>query len=125
MLRRWPVRRFTSVPSSRQCWNTTELPRHRQASIRSFRSSTATHAEVTPLRKQLKDAKRQSRSGVKGALDIHDAEQDDRLKDWELTVGIEIHAQLNTSSKLFSRMRHFTHRRHLLLIDHRRERRVY
>ncbi|MBA7490581.1 hypothetical protein ES702_01119 [subsurface metagenome] len=104
MLRRWLVRRFKSVPSSQPRWATIENHVIRPLSARPFHSSIATHAEVTPLRKQLKDAKRQSRTGVKGAQNVQNTEQDDRLKDWELTVGIEIHAQLNTTSKLFSRM---------------------
>lgn len=126
MLRRWPVRRFTSVSCSRQRWRTFEgrLPFQR-ASARPFHSSTATCAEVTPLRKQLKDAKRQSRSGFKGAQDVHDAEQDDRLKNWELTVGIEIHAQLNTTSKLFSRMQSCSFRLRFVLTACRCKCRVY
>lgn len=54
---------------------------------------------ITPFRKQLKDeAKRQKveRSGkkTKGG--------NQKVDNWELTVGIEIHAQLNTARKLFS-----------------------
>ena len=53
-----------------------------------------------PLRKQLKDAVKAARAlpavrAKTGSPDI--------LPDWELTVGIEIHAQLNASRKLFSR----------------------
>ena len=54
-----------------------------------------------PLRKQLKDEakqkKRDARSGVTAP-----AEEDPAIADWELTVGIEIHAELNTARKLFS-----------------------
>lgn len=59
--------------------------------------------DVTPLRKQLKDAVKASRG--KGRADELKAKQarDARLTEWELTIGIEIHAQLNTSKKLFSR----------------------
>jgi hypothetical protein len=57
---------------------------------------------IVPLRKQLKDEAKAKRAssladGPKPTL-VHDT----RLRDWELTVGIEIHAQLNTARKLFS-----------------------
>ncbi|KAM3086375.1 hypothetical protein ACMFMG_000512 [Clarireedia jacksonii] len=52
---------------------------------------------IIPLRKQLKDeAKRRK------ANDGNVSKQQS-LDEWELTVGIEIHAQLNTERKLFSR----------------------
>lgn len=58
-----------------------------------------------PLRKQLKqDAKalkaqkRQRKEGEEASREI-----------WELTVGVEIHAQLDTTAKLFSRMYHPVH----------------
>ncbi|ORY68322.1 PET112 family protein [Pseudomassariella vexata] len=52
-----------------------------------------------PLRKQLKDeAKKAKASGKKKTKNV-----DNQVVDgWELTVGIEIHAQLNTARKLFS-----------------------
>ncbi|MCJ1402885.1 hypothetical protein MMC11_006106 [Xylographa trunciseda] len=54
-----------------------------------------------PLRKQLKDEARQHRVAVKQiSHDFHASKPNDH--DWELTVGIEIHAQLNTDRKLFS-----------------------
>ncbi|KIY02864.1 uncharacterized protein Z520_01329 [Fonsecaea multimorphosa CBS 102226] len=52
-----------------------------------------------PLRKQLKDAAKAVRTLPPAATA---AESPDILPDWELTVGIEIHAQLNASRKLFS-----------------------
>ncbi|KAK7753342.1 hypothetical protein SLS62_004632 [Diatrype stigma] len=52
-----------------------------------------------PLRKQLKDeAKRQKAAGKKKKKNANNQVVDG----WELTVGIEIHAQLNTARKLFS-----------------------
>ncbi|RYC62132.1 hypothetical protein CHU98_g4077 [Xylaria longipes] len=52
-----------------------------------------------PLRKQLKDeAKRQKASGKRKKKNVNNQVVDG----WELTVGIEIHAQLNTAKKLFS-----------------------
>ncbi|KAL7619392.1 hypothetical protein AAE478_009931 [Parahypoxylon ruwenzoriense] len=54
---------------------------------------------VTPLRKQLKDeAKKQKILGKKKKKNANNQVVDG----WELTVGIEIHAQLNTARKLFS-----------------------
>ncbi|KFH48195.1 Glutamyl-tRNA(Gln) amidotransferase subunit B-like protein [Hapsidospora chrysogenum ATCC 11550] len=51
-----------------------------------------------PLRKQWKDEAKQARKQGKKK-----ANKDSQTVDgWELTVGIEIHAQLNTSRKLFS-----------------------
>jgi aspartyl-tRNA(Asn)/glutamyl-tRNA(Gln) amidotransferase subunit B len=52
-----------------------------------------------PLRKQLKDeAKKQKAAGKKKKKN----ENNQVVEGWELTVGIEIHAQLNTAKKLFS-----------------------
>lgn len=62
-------------------------------------SNTAAR-DFVPLRKQLKDeakAKRLAKS--KGGKDKAGASRHDG---WELTVGIEIHAQLDTDAKLFS-----------------------
>jgi aspartyl-tRNA(Asn)/glutamyl-tRNA(Gln) amidotransferase subunit B len=54
---------------------------------------------VTPLRKQLKDqAKALKASGKKKKKNA----DNQTVPGWELTVGIEIHAQLNTARKLFS-----------------------
>ncbi|KZF24712.1 hypothetical protein L228DRAFT_259890 [Xylona heveae TC161] len=58
--------------------------------------------EIIPLRKQLKEeAKLKKNTGGGGKK--KGARNDDKSKDWELTVGIEIHAQLNTEHKLFSK----------------------
>ena len=62
-------------------------------------------SNVVPLRKQLKDeakAKKSASIETRGKTKKQDI--DPRLKNWELTVGIEIHAQLNTARKLFSCM---------------------
>ncbi|KAI1453641.1 aspartyl/glutamyl-tRNA amidotransferase subunit B [Annulohypoxylon moriforme] len=54
---------------------------------------------LVPLRKQLKDeAKKLKASGKKKKKNVNNQVVDG----WELTVGIEIHAQLNTAKKLFS-----------------------
>ncbi|KAI1743824.1 GatB/GatE catalytic domain-containing protein [Xylaria scruposa] len=52
-----------------------------------------------PLRKQLKEeAKKQKAAGKRKKKNVNNQVVDG----WELTVGIEIHAQLNTAKKLFS-----------------------
>ncbi|KAL8771675.1 MAG: hypothetical protein Q9209_002866 [Squamulea sp. 1 TL-2023] len=61
-------------------------------------------ADNVPLRKQLKDEAKQ-RKHVAGANDVGTSQSGidaTTLATWELTVGIEIHAQLNTERKLFS-----------------------
>lgn len=59
---------------------------------------TSQQPQAVPLRKQLKDdakqARKQGKKKSKG--------DSQTVEGWELTVGIEIHAQLNTSRKLFS-----------------------
>ncbi|KAF2487106.1 GatB/GatE catalytic domain-containing protein [Neohortaea acidophila] len=69
--------------------------------LRSRGFTSAPPAEPIPLRKHLKDeAKRrkaEEKSGKKKSSVV-----DTRLEKWELTVGIEVHAELNTSRKLFS-----------------------
>ncbi|KAL9624505.1 MAG: hypothetical protein Q9160_001169 [Pyrenula sp. 1 TL-2023] len=69
-------------------------------SRRLHESRYCTQNEVVPLRKQLKDARRFKR----GDKDLRQGKRSAEIVDskWELTVGIEIHAQLNTASKLFS-----------------------
>ena len=52
-----------------------------------------------PFRKQLKDAAKKRKS--EGTTKVS-REDNWELQEWELTVGIEIHAQLNTARKLFS-----------------------
>lgn len=62
-------------------------------------------SEDAPFRKALKDAAKQKkideRASGKSKKKASKA-QDVRLEKWELTVGIEIHAELNTARKLFS-----------------------
>lgn len=57
-------------------------------------NSTHHTQPAVPLRKKLKDEAKQAKRKSKGDSQTVDG--------WELTVGIEIHAQLNTSRKLFS-----------------------
>ncbi|MCJ1477117.1 hypothetical protein MMC13_005788 [Lambiella insularis] len=55
-----------------------------------------------PLRKQLKDEAKRRRNLLELDSRSREARTFSRSDDWELTVGIEIHAQLNTERKLFS-----------------------
>ncbi|RMZ66015.1 hypothetical protein GMOD_00005080 [Pyrenophora seminiperda CCB06] len=62
------------------------------------------------FRKTLKDAAKEQKKGKKQDKALSEAfpdsstkENDTRAKDWELTVGIEVHAELNTARKLFSK----------------------
>lgn len=65
-----------------------------------WRLQARQYADITPLRKQLKDeAKVRRAAGPRGPA-IATIQEDNNK--WELTVGIEIHAQLNTERKLFS-----------------------
>lgn len=58
-----------------------------------------TSAPIIPLRKQLKEQAK----ALKAAGKKKKAKSDNQIvPGWELTVGIEIHAQLNTARKLFS-----------------------
>ena len=85
----------------------------RQLSMASGRLGTRTSArslqtasqpptlDDTPFRKALKDAAKQQKKASKGGKKANRV-IDHRLEKWELTVGIEIHAELNTARKLFS-----------------------
>ena len=66
-------------------------------------SSSATDAgAATPLRKQLKEqAKALKQSGGGGKKKKKNTDNQ-TIPGWDLTIGIEIHAQLNTQHKLFS-----------------------
>ncbi len=59
----------------------------------------------TPFRKLLKDAAKQQRNDpeVNSPSSTSPKDQSARLEKWELTVGIEVHAELNTARKLFSK----------------------
>lgn len=69
---------------------------------RSLRTASQPPApDDTPFRKALKDAAKQQKKASKGGNKSNKV-ADARLDKWELTVGIEIHAELNTARKLFS-----------------------
>jgi len=78
------------------------VSRHVFPPLRTFHSFQAPSDEAhAPLRKQLKQAAKWAKSAkAPGSSPLSNSY--DTLNDWELTVGIEIHAQLNTARKLFS-----------------------
>jgi len=62
----------------------------------------ATAQPVVPFRKQLKDEAKKRRAAERLGPNAQKTRANSPLEKWELTVGIEIHAQLNTERKLFS-----------------------
>ncbi|KAL4882833.1 GatB/GatE catalytic domain-containing protein [Aspergillus karnatakaensis] len=66
--------------------------------IRRIQTSTDTQDRI-PLRKQLK----QDAKAVKARKRERREQEEFSREKWELTVGVEIHAQLNTEAKLFSK----------------------
>lgn len=54
-----------------------------------------------PLRKHLKDAAKRQKTEARAAA-LKGGKTHERKEKWELTVGVEIHAELNTACKLFS-----------------------
>jgi aspartyl-tRNA(Asn)/glutamyl-tRNA(Gln) amidotransferase subunit B len=67
--------------------------------------TTAANAspDAVPLRKHLKDEAKRKKAEAKASNNGNKKQKTDpRLEKWELTVGIEVHAELNTACKLFS-----------------------
>ncbi|TAQ88699.1 hypothetical protein B7494_g2984 [Chlorociboria aeruginascens] len=79
----------------------TRLQKARYYATRTLHTSTdpAVPDSTTPFRKQLKNEAKKRRA--EGSVQNSKAKIG-KLDEWELTVGIEIHAQLNTERKLFS-----------------------
>lgn len=71
---------------------------------RGLASGPQSQPQAIPLRKHLKDeAKRKRAEGrLSNGIAPKKTTRDPLLEKWELTVGIEIHAELNTACKLFS-----------------------
>jgi aspartyl-tRNA(Asn)/glutamyl-tRNA(Gln) amidotransferase subunit B len=67
--------------------------------IQQLHTNATKTSSTIPFRKQLKDEAAKLR---KSAGSNRTKANKQKLDDWELTVGIEIHAQLNTARKLFS-----------------------
>lgn len=75
------------------------------SSIRSLQTDSNLPKHDAPFRKALKEAakkKKKEDGKFPGASNKSQKSEDPRLEKWELTVGIEIHAELNTARKLFS-----------------------
>ena len=64
--------------------------------------ATAASPDIVPYRKQLKDEAKRRRLVGNTEYGASGKAKEDKAKKWELTVGIEVHAQLNTERKLFS-----------------------
>ena len=79
-------------------------PRTRTATRFLQTESQPPSSDDTPFRKLLKDASKQQKNdtSVKVPPNLPPKGPDPRLEKWELTVGIEVHAELNTARKLFS-----------------------
>ncbi|KAF3059872.1 Glutamyl-tRNA(Gln) amidotransferase subunit B, mitochondrial [Daldinia childiae] len=87
----------TSIQST-ALWSSQIRDVHTESTTSHLSNNTLSPAHI-PLRKQLKDeAKKQKALGKKKKKNASNQVVDG----WELTVGIEIHAQLNTAKKLFS-----------------------
>nr|OQO28121.1 hypothetical protein B0A51_05661 [Rachicladosporium sp. CCFEE 5018] len=70
---------------------------------RGLQVSTAPSPDAVPLRKHLKDEAKRRKADAKAAGGNRRGDASNaRLEQWELTVGIEVHAELNTTYKLFS-----------------------
>ncbi|KAM7201105.1 Glutamyl-tRNA amidotransferase subunit B, mitochondrial [Rhypophila sp. PSN 637] len=93
---------------SRQGCLRNTLPRSIPPSFSSNRTyatvttSSASQSPIIPLRKQLKDQAKASKSSSKPPKSKMSSSDNQHIPGWDLTVGIEIHAQLNTARKLFS-----------------------
>lgn len=78
----------------------------RASPARSIQTTTAPPpTDDAPFRKALKDAakkKKKDERAASGSSRNASKARSPRLEKWELTVGIEIHAELNTARKLFS-----------------------
>jgi aspartyl-tRNA(Asn)/glutamyl-tRNA(Gln) amidotransferase subunit B len=72
---------------------------------RSLQIDSSTNEKRVPFRKQFKDEQRANRAtaGSQDSKSVKRGSSANAYANWELTVGIEIHAQLNTDRKLFSR----------------------
>ncbi|PYH45427.1 glutamyl-tRNA(Gln) amidotransferase subunit PET112 [Aspergillus saccharolyticus JOP 1030-1] len=91
LLRRWPPQQLQH--SLRPSTALSSSPRSLQT------STTFELSDRVPLRKQLKQDAKSLKARKRQTRENEEASR----QKWELTVGIEIHAQLNTEAKLFSR----------------------
>lgn len=103
MLRRWSSGRFVSIAHHLKQIHLLERRYISHTRVLRNTPEVVKQAGNAPLRKQLKDAARATKKQGSNAKSEVELKHLQRLAEWELTVGIEIHAQLNTASKLFSR----------------------
>ncbi|ETN43116.1 aspartyl/glutamyl-tRNA(Asn/Gln) amidotransferase, B subunit [Cyphellophora europaea CBS 101466] len=92
--------RTTSISRFSPCAKPPQSPA--LAGPRHLHTTKCLAQEVAPLRKELKETIKAARSAKRGSGDGASHGDIDHVEGWELTVGIEIHAQLNTARKLFS-----------------------
>lgn len=82
------------------------VARHYLYAFKSLRSlqTQSSPVETVPFRKQVKDEfkRRKSNETAINGSNAKKLVDETTLDRWELTVGLEIHAQLNTKHKLFS-----------------------
>ncbi|KAL1957936.1 hypothetical protein VTO42DRAFT_5328 [Malbranchea cinnamomea] len=104
--RSWPLPRGVLPGDAQRYVCPTGRPRGVERSfgrgVSSATSSSTANRDFVPLRKQLKDeakARRLAKSKGEGQERASTAAR----AGWELTVGIEVHAQLDTDTKLFSK----------------------
>ncbi|KAJ6287085.1 GatB/GatE catalytic domain-containing protein [Bipolaris maydis] len=71
-------------------------------SIQTETQSPPSSQDGTSFRKLLKDAAKQQKKEEGSSSISSKKSKNARLEKWELTVGIEVHAELNTARKLFS-----------------------
>lgn len=95
MFRPWPNRGFVRLYRSVQ--RPLHLPHNRISTV--TRSLQSVAPDRVPLRKQLKQEAKTLKAQKKHRKESEEVSR----QEWELTVGIEIHAQLDTEAKLFSR----------------------
>lgn len=97
MFRPWPNSGFVRL--CRTVHRPLRLPHNRFSTVTCSLQSVA--PDRVPLRKQLKQEAKTLKAQKRQRKESEEASR----QEWELTVGVEIHAQLDTEAKLFSRMR--------------------
>jgi len=91
------ARLYAPRPLPRACYIT------KWHSSRGLTTAANASPEAVPLRKHLKDEAKRKKAEAKASNSGNKKQKTDpRLEKWELTVGIEVHAELNTACKLFS-----------------------
>jgi aspartyl-tRNA(Asn)/glutamyl-tRNA(Gln) amidotransferase subunit B len=91
------TRLYASRSAPRACYIT------KWHSSRGLTTAANASPDAVPLRKHLKDEAKRKKAEAKASNSGNKKQKTDpRLEKWELTVGIEVHAELNTACKLFS-----------------------